>query len=538
MPRKKSFLPPPPKAVARGGTNAGDHELWNARHMTSEQIILELLEKNTPRSTLEDIANAKGIDASMTSAVIVGKLIQMRNEEQDIALNPAARGPIANVLAWFGVGRAPSNAGGQQPGLVVPGAMFSETNCETENDLRDSNRRYGSETLFKGTLSGLYVSNKTIDNILGFPHPSSAGLYVFATHDGSGNTKMVGAHVVTLDVSAATMVSNHHRVALGEVNLADVKAVISAYDAALKGGEGKEHRIINVTEFLWRQALFAGTMSGQYVRLTSRADSPGGDSVERVPVLVCAMHMLPYLGLNDILSSSLHMESSSWSSSSTSMSVSEIKIKGLDEYIGKKDEMISEKFEVAGTKISGGSSDGVGKSMQTPGVDLWDAAWHERNSGRSSLSTTACGSSSVASISLHIASQSTATKSSTAMSSSLSQSTASYSPSSTTAGVSSCGVVVTAGSSSQSTAAATSTTVTSTIMNTSSSNAVQCATASILSQGDASSGRVAVTAGAVSADDPRFMWIKDRVVNRTVDMKNESEIAGDATVYPEQQVGT
>jgi hypothetical protein len=507
--------------------------------MTSEQIILELLEKNTPRSTLEDIANAKGIDASMTSAVIVGKLIQMRNEEQDIALDPAARGPIADVLAWFGVGRAPSNAGGQQPGLV-PGATFSETNWETENDLGDNNGRYGTETIFKGTLSGPYVSNKTIDNILGFPHPSSAGLYVFATHDGSGNTKMVGAHVVTLDVSAATMVSNHHRVAEGEVNLADVKAVISAYDAALKEGEGKEHRIINVTEFLWRQVLFAGTMSGQHVRLTSRADSPGGDSIERVPVLVCALHMLPYLGLNDILSSSLHTESSSWSSSSTSMSDSEIKVKGLDEYNGKKDEMISEKFEVAGTKIAGGStSDSVGKSMQTPGVDLWDAAWHERNSGRSSLSTTACGSSSVASsTSLHIASQSTATKSSTAMSSSWSQSTASYSSSSTTAGISSGGVVVTAGLSSPSTAAGTSTTVTSTIMTPSSSNAVRCATASNLSQGDASSGRVAVTAGAVSAEDPRFMWIKDRVVNRTVDMKNESEIGGDATVYPEQQVGT
>jgi len=532
MPRRKSFFPPPPKAVARGGTSAGDDELLEQKRMTSAEIV--------------------------------GKLIQMRNEEKGIALDPAARGPMANVLAWLGVGRAPSNAGGQQPGPVVA--------SEAENELGDSNRRQGNEPLFKGTLSGSYVSNKTIDNILGFPHPSSAGLYVFATHDGSGNTKMVGAHVVTLDVSAATMVSNHHRIAEGEVNLADVEAVISAYDGALKGGEGKEHTIMNVKEFLWRQALFAGTMSGQNVRLTSRSDLPGGDGVERVPVLVCAMQMLPYLGLNGILSSSLHMESSSWSSS-TSMSDSGMN-KAWYGYNGKQDEINWEKLEVDGNKISGGSSDSVGKSMQTPGVDLWDAAWHERNSGRSSLSTTACGRSSMASSSsmhiesqstatksstatsssslqstasyssssttagvsssmassssLHITSQSTATKSSTATSSSLLQSTATYSSSSTTAGVSSVGVVVTAGSSSQSSAAGTSTTVTSTIMNTSSSNAVPCAVASILSQGDASSGRV-----AVSADDPRFMWIKDRVVNRTVDMKNESEIAGDATVYPE-----
>ena len=96
-------------------------------------------------------------------------------------------------------------------------------------------------------MSGAYVSGKTIDNVLGYVHPQIEGLYIFAAHDGSGDTKMVGASITTFDASEATMKSDHHRVAQGLINLGDAAAVVAAYDSGGKGWEGQQHTISNVT---------------------------------------------------------------------------------------------------------------------------------------------------------------------------------------------------------------------------------------------------------------------------------------------------
>ena len=90
-------------------------------------------------------------------------------------------------------------------------------------------------------------------------------------------------------------------------------------------------------------------------------------------------------------------------------------------------------------------------------------------------------------------------------------------------------------------------------MNASSSSAVSHAAASSLSQG-VSSRSTSSTIGTARADDQRFEWIKGRIVtsvsDRSIDstiwrvqdrpvanLKSESEMAGDATVYPEPEVG-
>jgi hypothetical protein len=116
-----------------------------------------------------------------------------------------------------------------------------------ENDVKGD-----ASVLFTGTMSGSCMNRKSIDKVLGYPHPAGKEFYVFATHDGS-DTKMVGTYYETWDVSAATLTSDHYRIAKGLIDLESAGAVIEAFESASKEGEGQQHTITNVSRVLWRQ---------------------------------------------------------------------------------------------------------------------------------------------------------------------------------------------------------------------------------------------------------------------------------------------
>ena len=78
-------------------------------------------------------------------------------------------------------------------------------------------------------MSGAYVSGKIINIIIrAYLHPEIEGLHIFTAHDGSDDTKMVGANIATFDRREATIKSQHHRVAQGLMNLSDAVAVVAA----------------------------------------------------------------------------------------------------------------------------------------------------------------------------------------------------------------------------------------------------------------------------------------------------------------------
>ena len=70
--------------------------------------------------------------------------------------------------------------------------------------MHDNDVKGDASVLFSGTMSGSCVTRKSIDKVLGYPHPAKEDLYVFATHDGS-DTKLVGTYYNTWDISAATL---------------------------------------------------------------------------------------------------------------------------------------------------------------------------------------------------------------------------------------------------------------------------------------------------------------------------------------------
>lgn len=123
--------------------------------------------------------------------------------------------------------------------------------CPFKLLVHDNDVQGDASALFSGTMSGPCVNRKSIDNVLGYPHPTQE-LYVFAAHEG-GDTKMVGTCYNTLNVSAATLTSDHYRIAKGLIDLQSAEAVISAFDSASKEGMGQEHTITNVSRVLWRQ---------------------------------------------------------------------------------------------------------------------------------------------------------------------------------------------------------------------------------------------------------------------------------------------
>ena len=62
--------------------------------------------------------------------------------------------------------------------------------------VHDNDVKGDASVLFSGTMSGSCVNRKSIDKVLGYPHPAKEDLYVFATHDGS-DTKLVGTSGAT-----------------------------------------------------------------------------------------------------------------------------------------------------------------------------------------------------------------------------------------------------------------------------------------------------------------------------------------------------
>jgi len=118
--------------------------------------------------------------------------------------------------------------------------------------VHDNDVKGDASVLFSGTMSGSCVNRKSIDKVLGYPHPAKEDLYVFATHDGS-DTKLVGTYYNTWDISAATLTSDHYRIAKGLIDLESAGAVIAAFESASREGEGQRHTIANVSRVLWRQ---------------------------------------------------------------------------------------------------------------------------------------------------------------------------------------------------------------------------------------------------------------------------------------------
>jgi len=96
-----------------------------------------------------------------------------------------------------------------------------------------------------GTLSGAYVSRRSID-ARGHPHPTQAGLCIFAVHDDSGDTKMVGANLSSHDPETACMFSDHHRVVNGLVDLTNSSAVVAAWEGARREMIGKTHTVMRI----------------------------------------------------------------------------------------------------------------------------------------------------------------------------------------------------------------------------------------------------------------------------------------------------
>ena len=62
--------------------------------------------------------------------------------------------------------------------------------------------------ILTGTMSGAYVSGMTCDNVQGYSHPIEEGVWVFAMHDESGDTKLVGAKVQSLDPGRSFIMSS------------------------------------------------------------------------------------------------------------------------------------------------------------------------------------------------------------------------------------------------------------------------------------------------------------------------------------------
>ena len=96
-----------------------------------------------------------------------------------------------------------------------------------------------------GTLAGAYVGGQSLE-AEGHRHPSKEGLYVFAVHDGSGDTKLVGANMSSLEPETASLRSDHHRVAKGLVDVSRGSAVVDAYDSAAKAMHGQTHRVMRL----------------------------------------------------------------------------------------------------------------------------------------------------------------------------------------------------------------------------------------------------------------------------------------------------
>lgn len=103
----------------------------------------------------------------------------------------------------------------------------------------------GSPTAVFGTLSGAYINSRAIE-VRGHPHPTDEGLCIFAAHDGTGETKMVGANLSSYDAEKATLRSDHHRIDPGLVDLFDTRAVVAAYESARRELAGQTHTVMEV----------------------------------------------------------------------------------------------------------------------------------------------------------------------------------------------------------------------------------------------------------------------------------------------------
>lgn len=97
-----------------------------------------------------------------------------------------------------------------------------------------------------GTLAGEYVGGQSLE-AQGHRHPGKEGLYVFAVHDGSGDTKLVGANMSSLEPETASLRSDHHRVAKGLVDVSRGSDVVDAYDRAAKAMHGHTHRVMRLS---------------------------------------------------------------------------------------------------------------------------------------------------------------------------------------------------------------------------------------------------------------------------------------------------
>eukprot|EP00931_Biecheleriopsis_adriatica_P091215 TRINITY_DN6510_c0_g1_i2.p1 TRINITY_DN6510_c0_g1~~TRINITY_DN6510_c0_g1_i2.p1 ORF type:complete len:249 (-),score=34.53 TRINITY_DN6510_c0_g1_i2:311-1057(-) len=114
--------------------------------------------------------------------------------------------------------------------------------------------------IYVASVSGVYCMGKTFHNIIGIPYGDDT--LIFSCHDGSGDTKMIGVSIRTYDAGTGSMKADHHRIATGEINLADAAAVTAAFETAPKHREGQQHRAYNIAIVV--NPIFKASMNGKY----------------------------------------------------------------------------------------------------------------------------------------------------------------------------------------------------------------------------------------------------------------------------------